>query len=144
MEDESDDAILALLEALDEAEPVDFDYQAAVTRFDAFVRDFEREIGKPERVETRSYIQDASFHSQLLPQLEGNEPHWLRFSRFGQMVSMHDDAAVPQELMRRIVALVGRHGYRFVPYRLLARPYPDAESYSGFIPDWYRRYFDWI
>lgn len=146
MENETDAALLSLLEELDESgsieEPNGYDHEAAVTKFEAFVRDFEREIGKAARVETRAFIQDASFHSQLLPLFEGNDAHWLRFSRFGEMVSIYQDDGVPPSLLRQIVALSRRHGYRFVPYRLLARPYPAADG--GAMSDWYRRYFDWI
>jgi hypothetical protein len=124
--------------------PPDFDYNAAASRFAAFVQDLSEAIGATVRSETGAEIQDASFHSQAFLPLPANRRAVIRFSKFGDMVTVGDDERVPASMMKLIVELITRHGYTYVPAIVLNAPYTGSNPGVTGISSWWIRYFDWV
>ncbi len=143
-----DDAIYTrILEAHDDPRnlemPAEFDYPAAQRRCLRFAEELQRAFGVQCRIDTQ--IQDASFHGQIgLPPDQFNDPSRLtqgaviRLSNFGRMATVADESALKPELMARIQELLTQFGYVYIPWRVLARPYPG----DGWIRTWGIRYFD--
>jgi hypothetical protein len=144
---QDDVSLIALLEQLDDREhlelPADFYYERANERFEAFFRALEVELGARLQSESGLMIQDASFHAMVRLPTGAERNDWLRFSNFGGIVSVYEDHNVPAELLERVVALAERHGYTYIPFRLLGGPTP-AALVGRHIPDWWTRYFEWL
>ena len=119
--------------------PPDFDYNAAASRFAAFVQDLSEAIGATVRSETGAEIQDASFHSQIA--LPGG---LLRFSSFGWMIAFAPDSEVAEEILAVVRKLAATHGYILVPTAELERPYPRGDGTRFGIGTWWIRYFDYL
>ena len=96
-------------------------------------------LGSPVEVETGDKVQDANFHTQLwVPTAGGIE---VRFSNFGDLVSVRPVEHLPNKFLARIVALLSDAGYVYIPADVLER------RYDGPIPhidSWYHRFFDWL
>lgn len=134
---------LILFKSLDDPKnwecPNEFEFRKAIERFKKFVEDFDSATGIAHDFETESYIQDASFHSQINL---GNG--WLRFSNFGDMVAVTPEAEIPLEQMTKIEELLVSHGYVFVNTEYAEVPYTGQNRGVDGIPDWWTRYFDWV
>jgi hypothetical protein len=124
--------------------PPGFDYRSAVDRFARFVEDLSASLGTAPRVETGSHIQDASFHSQIYLPLSDDRFALIRFSNFGDMVTVSDDEPVPEATMRVVQELFSRHKYVYIPARLLSEPYTGSNPGVTGIASWWIRYFDWV
>jgi hypothetical protein len=133
---------LDLLRRLDDRQhwefPKDFDYDAAVARFARFVDALSIALGQPLRTESGYAIQDASFHSQVFVPLGEKWFTSMRFSNFGNMVTIRDDEATPRVLKTMVNDLLKKHGYVYVPSHVLRQKYPGDE----WVPNWWTRYFD--
>lgn len=121
--------------------PPGFDYQAATARFAKFVEALSVAIGEAVESETGAYIQDASFHSQAFPPLPGGRRGLIRFSNFGDMVTIDDGETLPEPTLSMVLEMLAQYGYTYVPAAVLEAPYtgsnPDIRS-------WWIRYFDWL
>jgi hypothetical protein len=69
-----------------------FDLDEANKRFRHFAHAFDIATRKTHPIETGTSIQDASFHSQI--DLGGT---YLRFSNFGNMVTVDDEGAIDSQ-----------------------------------------------
>ncbi|HEX8995027.1 MAG TPA: hypothetical protein VF812_03245 [Ktedonobacterales bacterium] len=103
--------------------------------------------------ETGAYIQDASFHGEiLLPQalltteaLAKNSFVGLRTSNFGHLAMLYDDdAEVRPAAHATILEVLQELGYTFVPSRVLNQPYSGQNPGMNGFSDWGRRFFDYI
>jgi hypothetical protein len=109
-------------------------------------------------------MQDCSFHAQLhFPAELVTGPLWIpakdlgpmyadgppapifygmRFSNFGQMVELYDEALIVPDLLQSVRPLILKHEYVWIPTKVLALPYDG--KFGKFIPTWFVRYFDYI
>jgi hypothetical protein len=139
------DQLEGLLQRLDEGEPRDrpttFDYDSVSARFHEVRRALEAEFRTDLRFETGAKIQDAAFHSYVaLPSPLG--PASVRFSNFGDLTSIwSDEKTVPPEILVRAIGVLERHGYVYVPFSLLERPFTQDDPN---IRDWWTRFFDYV
>lgn len=124
--------------------PVGFDYDAATRRFAEFSNALAASLNVPLKSESGSYIQDASFHSQIYVPLDSGRNTLIRFSNFGDMAAVSEDGPVPKEMMRGIIELLEKHGYVYIPARVLDQPYTGANPGVTGIRNWWIRYFDWV
>jgi len=119
--------------------PIGFDYQHAITRFHDFREALDKATGIRHLFETGGMIQDASFHSEI-----NLGVGWLRFSNFGNMVSISPDHEVDEQTLAIIEDICDQKGYFFIPTQFTERPYTGKNSGVTGIPDWWIRYFDWV
>ena len=135
--------------------PPGFDDIAASARFDKCADALSIAIGSPLRSETGSAIQDASFHSQIFASVGDDRYAMIRFSNFGDMVSVGtcyfgemapDDAdePIPPTMLKTIVAVLEKEGYVYVPPEVLMQRYTGKNPGVTGIRDWWIRYFDWV
>jgi hypothetical protein len=103
--------------------------------------------------ETGIFIQDASFHGQILvprvfmtPEaLQEDYSTCLRTSNFGHLATLYDDDTDVQPAAREtIVRVVEELGYTYVPTRVLNRPYTGQNRGLDGFATWGARYFEWI
>ncbi|MCA1596483.1 MAG: hypothetical protein LC772_08685 [Chloroflexi bacterium] len=136
--------------------PQDFDYAACCARFAAFVSDLSASLGSVPEVETGVDIQDASFHSEVCIPLSDGRRLVVRFSNFGDMVTivvfskvgdmefLDADGPVPPVITTHILELLARHRYVYVSAEALSGPYTGANPGVTGIATWWIRYFDWV
>ena len=124
--------------------PENFDHAQAVLRFRRFAEELASRWDKPIETETESWIQDASFHSQLVVPVGDGESVLIRFSNFGDMASFSEETEMPGDLRRTLLGLFEQHGYTYVPYDVLTEPYSGSNPGVTGIRDWWIRYFDWV
>src|SRR5262245_45341559 len=97
--------------------PPDFDYNSATARFAEFVVALSTILGSELQSETGSRIQDASFHSQVFLPIPDGQHALVRFSNFGDMVTVgtvSDDKLVPESILELVTQLLPKHGYTYV------------------------------
>lgn len=127
--------------------PSGFDHLAAIAKFEAFSKELSLSLGLPLKTETGSYIQDASFHSQIyVPQTDDRYAQ-VRFSNFGNMVSVFsvfEDQPVTEDMLEIIKVLLEKHGYVYVPESILDQPYTGRNPGVTGISNWATRFFDWV
>lgn len=119
--------------------PKDFDYDDAISRFREFAVAFDAATGVTHPFETESYIQDASFHSQI--NLGGG---WLRFSNFGNMVTYDPSLEVEAGTLDKLRTLCKDKGYVFIPPDFIEIPYTGRNPGVTGIRDWGIRFFDYV
>jgi hypothetical protein len=124
--------------------PPGFDYQRATARFAQFVKDLSAVMGIALHSETGIYIQDASFHSEITLPLQDPLVAWIRFSNYGDMVTVSNDNPVTEETLQVIQNLLAQHGYVYVPADVLHTPYTGTNPGVTGIDTWWIRYFDWV
>ena len=128
--------------------PIRFDYESATRRFAAFTEVLSAVLGLPLGLplnsETRSHIQDASFHSQIYVRLDAERNALSRFSNFGDLATVSEDEPIPEEILKTIVGLLEKHGYIYVPASILDQPYTGKNPGVTGIRNWWIRFFDWV
>ncbi len=124
--------------------PPGFDWQRAENQFAQFVESLSAALGTTLHSETGSYIQDASFHSEITLPLQNPLVAWIRFSNFGDMVTVSNDNPVPEGTLQVIQNLLAQHGYVYIPAEVLHTPYDGHAAGVGWIRSWWIRYFDWL
>jgi hypothetical protein len=116
-------------------------------------QDYDRVHERALCYETGAYIQDASFHGEiLLPQavltaeaLAHDTGVSLRTSNFGQLATLlDDDAKVRPATLATIIGALEELGYTYVPPRVLNRPYSGQNRGVHGFCTWGERYFEWI
>jgi len=124
--------------------PDGFDYDAAALRFATFADALSIAFGQPLKTESGSDIQDASFHSQIYLLLGGVRFALIRFSNFGDMVTVSEDEPIPHEVKEMVIDLLKKHEYSYIPSSVLEQPYTGKNPGVTGIRDWWIRYFDWV
>ncbi len=124
--------------------PPDCDHRQAADRFARFLNDLDTALGAAQRSETGSHIQDASFHSQIYLSLPEGRFALIRFSNFGDMVTVSEDDPVPEQMWQLLHQLFTQHGYVYVPAAVLGTPYTGTNPGVTGIDTWWIRYFDWV
>ena len=119
--------------------PEKYDYLGAISQFSRFVKALDVATGHPHKVETGSHIQDASFHSEVYI-----NTGWLRFSNFGNMVSITPDHEVDSATVTTILRLCQEMGYTFIPTEFTELPYTGTNPGVTGIRNWWIRYFDYV
>lgn len=103
--------------------------------------------------ETGVYIQDASFHGDvLLPQslltaeaLAAGSFVGLRTSNFGHLATLYDDdTAVRPDAHAIIVGALEELSYIYIPSRILNQPYSGQNHGVTGFSTWGSRYFNYI
>lgn len=125
-------------------QPPGFDRKKTAARLAKFVDELRERTQAVPEVETGSTIQDASFHSDVLLPMADERHALIRFSKFGDMVTVADDEPIPEALLGTIRELLEEHGYVYVPAQVLDQPYTSEESEVGDIDTWWLRYFDYL
>ena len=130
--------------------PQGFDYRAAEARARSLLPALEALCGEQLDFEDGAQIQDAAFHAQVyLPESALSRPLGaargvLRFSNFGNMVAAWPEDAIASDMIGPLQQTLERAGYRWIPARVLARPYQPARPKGLSIDSWWDRFFDWF
>src|ERR1043166_8982580 len=122
----------------------ELDYYSAIDQFARFLADLSAGLGITLQAETGDYIQDASFHSQIYIPLAGGNFALMRFSNFGNMVTICNEDLLPDATQQIIADLFSQYGYLYIPARVLAEPYTGSNPEVTSITTWWIRYFDWV
>jgi hypothetical protein len=123
---------------------LDFTHDTATARFAKFVEELSAALGTSLRSETGSYIQDASFHSQVFLPLSDDHCAVVRFSNFGDMVAVDDEEPIPDTTIKQVTELLAKHDYTWVPAAVLHAPYTGVNPGVTGISSWWIRYFDYV
>jgi len=86
--------------------------------------------------------QDASFCCELWLPLESGAMALIRFSSFGDMVTVAEDNPVPNSVLGQAQQVFAQHGFVYVPAAVLDTPYTGCAP--GTIATWWIRYFDYL
>ncbi len=124
--------------------PPGFDYETAERRFAKFAEALSSALGVPLESETGVSIQDASFHSQIFLPLGEEGYSQIRFSNFGDMVTVSEDEPVPAALLMTVIELLEKQGYVYVPSSVLDQPYTGRIPRELGISTWWIRYFSYM
>ena len=127
--------------------PGDFshkDHSEAVQRFQKFVTELKSLLGRTWPTETGIYIQDASFHSQILFVSTEDQQDGLRFSNFGNMIAFTPDLDIPDSIRDAVVSLAKQLEFVLVPTEILEEKYTGSNPGVTGIETWWIRYFDWV
>jgi hypothetical protein len=123
-------------------EPDDFDREAARVRLMQIVADLATVLDLPPQVVTGERLQDAIFHSEVFISSNESNTSAIRFSCFGDMVTIIDPEKLSAALLREIQDLLIKHGYVYVPLPILKQPYTGTNRGAGDgFRDWLSRYF---
>ena len=124
--------------------PDGFDYKAATAKFAAFVELLEVEFDAKLTLESGVKIQDASFHSQVFVSPAGSDRFVIRFSNFGEMVAINDDANVDSAVFQKLLKMFLDHGYNYIPSDVLNESYSGSNPGVDGIETWWIRFFDHV
>lgn len=124
--------------------PPNFDFEEASKRFQKFLSDLSTKLKKTLPSETGYLIQDASFHSQISIPLPNKRQAFIRFSNFGNMVTVGNVNFLSERMLAVVLDLFEIHGYIYVPETELGGEYTGSNPGVGGIRNWWIRYFDWI
>jgi hypothetical protein len=146
-------SIRELLHRFDEAGayefPSQFDYPDLERRARAVLADLES-AGLEGKFEGAVHNQDASFSVAILllsfQQSQGNM-QWgptLRFSNFGNLVTVTFAEELPELILPQLLESIQRHGFTYVSADELDCPYDGVMSNRSTFRSWWVRYFDWL
>ena len=70
----------------------------------------------------------------------------MRVSNFGNLATLHpaDHVLAAPQLFAGLRRAIERNGYRYVPTRVLRRPYTGHHMGKAPIADWLTRFFDYL
>ena len=128
--------------------PPRFDYAGFESRAQSVDRRLREHLGERTTFEGAVHNQDASFgiaiclHTHEQCRSGGLFLPCLRFSNFGDLVSMTFSDLVPEDRHSEIEAAVREKGFTFIPEEELDEPYDGVMS--GKFRTWWIRYFDWL
>ncbi len=126
--------------------PTGFDYEEARRRAVLLANRLERKIGMPCKLETGSYIQDASFHSMIVlptPDAPDSFQSTLRLSNFGDLATISDEGSVDPVHLHIVTSCLAELGYQYIPLDVLQEKY-DGENRVLRGVSWWIRYFDYL
>ncbi len=127
----------------------EFDYPEMEARAGEVARRLEAS-GARLTFEGALYNQDASFSIAILlhdyERAEDRLTHCptLRFSNFGNLVSITWSERLPVPDLESIVQALEDCGFTFVPEKALSGPYDGVMTDRKLFDSWWTRYFDWI
>jgi hypothetical protein len=131
--------------------PDGFDYRTAEARARSLLPSLEALFATPVDFEDGAKIQDAAFHTDVfIPESALTRPLGtatravLRFSNFGNMVAVWPEDAIAPDVLRRMQQVLEGAGYRWIPARVLNRPYHPARPKGLAIDSWWDRFFEWF
>ncbi len=124
--------------------PPGFDYKETSKRFQKFLNDLSTKLKMTLPSETGYLIQDASFHSEVTLPLPNKRHAFIRFSNFGNMVTVGNVNFLSERMTVAVLELFEIHGYIYVPESELAAEYTGSNPGVSGIRNWWIRYFDWI
>jgi hypothetical protein len=129
--------------------PSGFDFVEAKERFLLLVQAVERVVGPAGDVEVWPLVRGATFHGavQLPPaSLRPEGAASVRVSNFGNFATIHpvDEAIATPDVAAGLRRAIERKGYRYVPTRVLRRPYTGHHMGKAPIADWLTRFFDYL
>jgi hypothetical protein len=128
--------------------PKKFDYETMEKRALIVERRLNEELGEQTTFENALHNQDASFsiaiclcdHKQ--PASQGFYLPCVRFSNFGNLVSVTSHELISSERLESIVRIAREEGSTFVHEDDLDCPYDGVMP--GKFETWWIRYFDWL
>lgn len=127
--------------------PSGFDYERLERKARNVAIRLERELGEGITFAGAEHNQDATFCIEILLrsyQLEDSRG-WikpcLRFSNFGDLVTLCWEEQIPDERVLKICQVVIDGGFHYVPSSDLDDPYDGVMA--GKFDNWWSRYFDW-
>ena len=143
---------LVILKANDDSTrweyPEGFSYQDAQNKFISAKNMLQNVLRKKLKFETGSHIQDASYHSRILLDIEflksSKEHSQVRFSNFGNMVSFVNEDLIKENIKIDIVQHLLNLGYVYVPEKVLEEQYTGNNPGVAGIDTWWVRYFEWV
>src|SRR3954447_25536176 len=129
--------------------PAGFDFVEAKERFLLLVQAVERVVGPAGEVEVWPLVRGATFHGavQLPPAaLAPDAAASVRVSNFGNLATLHpaDHVLATPNLAGHLRRAIERKGYRYVPTRVLRRPYTGHHMGKAPLADWLTRFFDYL
>ena len=140
--------LMAILDAHDDvrnsATPEGFDLELAINRFHSFLAALNKSLGSDLRSEAGGQVEDATFHSQVFLSDAEDDICFIRFSNFGDMVSVYSDNEIEHEVNELLMSLFEQHNYKYLPFAKVAIEYTGHNSGEIGIDTWWSRYFGWI
>jgi hypothetical protein len=121
--------------------PPDFDWRKARRRMETCIAELVAVLGVDLEPDWDS--QDASFCCEMWLPLESGAMALIRFSSFGDMVTVSEDNPVPGSVLGQAQQVFSQHGFVCVPYAVLNTPYTGCAP-PGTIATWWIRYFDYL
>ena len=130
--------------------PPEFDWPAEMEKVQRLAPELSRIAGQDFAVDRT--VQDASFFTELRILEEADRgdryTHYIRaavrFSAFGRMVTVWANPGrmlLDADQKRRILEVLEREGYRYVPAEALDVPYTGTNPH---IATWWIRFFDYL
>ena len=123
---------------------VRFDSTCAFKRFRLFLYELNAAAGDDFRFECGGQTEDATFHSQVFISDSEDDICFIRFSNFGDLVSIYSDHEVDRQLNKLILSLLAKHNYTYLPFAETALEYTGLNAGRAGIDTWWSRYFGWI
>lgn len=128
--------------------PCRFDYQRLLHRALNVERKMKTELLEKTTFEDAVYNQDASFsiaiclhqYEQMTP--SGRYLPCIRFSNFGDLVSITHSDRIPARRLEEFTMLLEAEGFTFLPENELDCVYDGVMP--GHFATWWIRYFDWL
>lgn len=118
-----------------------FDYEASLERVKKFCDELSNALRVTLKLETGALLQDAIYHSELFIPSEATPEASIRFSSFGNLVTIKYPEYLPIEQLNLIIDLFRVYGYVYVPLQVLTHPYTGRNPGIDGFPDWYSRFF---
>ncbi len=84
----------------------------------------------------------SDFCCEMYLPLESGERALIRFSAYGEMVSVSEEDPVSEDVLRRLQQAFAQHRFVYVPYAVLNVPYTGSLRFSTIVT-WWDRFFDY-
>lgn len=101
------------------ARPLSFNPNAATAQFGRFLAALNHSLDTEHRFKTE-HSDDASFHSQIFVSETDDDVPFIRFSNFGNLVSLYADNEIDDSLFGLLKSLFEEFGYEYLEFRDLA------------------------
>jgi hypothetical protein len=121
--------------------PPDLDLEAAESRMRAFAHALSIALGVSLRTESGVLLQDANYHGEVFLPSTGAIESSIRFSNFGNLVTIFRTEDVRSDWVNVITDLIEEHGYSYVPEAVLQQSYTGRNKGISGVKDWFQRYF---
>jgi hypothetical protein len=120
--------------------PPHFDWRKTRPRIERCIATIEAIFGT--QFDPEWGAQDADYCCEMYLPLEADERVLIRFSAFGEMVSVSEEEPVPEDVLCRLQQAFAQHRFVYVPYAVLNTPYTGCLQFST-IDTWWDRFFDY-